>query len=222
MRDMTIDAAIGRRERKKQATRESLIEAAFALFIGKGFDATTVEEIADAVDVSSRTFFRYFASKEDVVLTFQEEQQTMFIECFRARPADEPVVTALKHAAVEVANACEQGIAGFDPRRFAALQSLMETSPAVLASSLQHQQKKQQQVAEAVAARMGADPAVDLRPHVVAAIANCGIRAAADCWQQDPGIFGTFSDAIDKAFTLLEDGVNYPAVTPPESTPTPE
>src|SRR3954447_2092266 len=112
-------ATPGRRERKKQRTREALVDAAFRLFQEKGFEASTVEEIADAVDVSSRTFFRYFVSKEDVVLTFQEEQQTMFIECFRARPADEPVVTALKHAAVEVANACEQGIAGFDPRRFA-------------------------------------------------------------------------------------------------------
>src|SRR3954469_6672025 len=99
----------GRRERKKQRTREALVNAAFRLFSEKGFEATTVEEIADAVDVSSRTFFRYFASKEDVVLTFQEEQQAMFLERLRARPATEPVVTALKHAAIEVASACEKG-----------------------------------------------------------------------------------------------------------------
>src|SRR5258707_3985732 len=139
---MTAEAAIGRRERKKQATRESLIEAAFGLFTDKGFEATTVEEIADAVDVSSRTFFRYFASKEDVVLTFQDEQQVMFLELFRARPAEEPVVTALKRAAVEVARACEEGVAGFDSQRFTCLQQLMETSPAVMASSLQHQHQK--------------------------------------------------------------------------------
>lgn len=209
---MTAEAAIGRRERKKQATRESLIEAAFGLFTDKGFEATTVEEIADAVDVSSRTFFRYFASKEDVVLTFQEEQQVMFLELFRARPAEEPVVTALKRAAIEVARACEEGIAGFDSQRFTCLQQLMETSPAVMASSLQHQQQKQQLVAEAVAERMGVDPATDLRPHVVSAFANCGIRAASDCWQHGRlNGFGTLSEAIEQTFSLLEEGVNYPS-----------
>jgi AcrR family transcriptional regulator len=219
MRDMTIDAAIGRRERKKQATRESLIEAAFALFVDKGFEATTVEEIADAVDVSSRTFFRYFASKEDVVLTFQEEQQAMFLERFRARPAAEPVVTALKHAAIDVATASEQGAGGFDPRRFVAVMKMMESSPAVMASSLQHQQKKQELIVAAVAERMGVDPATDLRPHVVGAIANCGVRSAADCWQHDSEQFGSFSEAIAKAFALLEAGVNYPAAVPAEAAP---
>ncbi|MEO5873636.1 MAG: TetR family transcriptional regulator [Streptosporangiaceae bacterium] len=209
---MTIDAAVGRRERKKQATRESLIEAAFAIFVDKGFDATTVEEIADAVDVSSRTFFRYFASKEDVVLTFQEEQQAMFIARFEARPPAEPVLTALKHAAIEVAHACETGVSGFDPARFVALKTIMETSSSVLASSLQHQQQKQQVVAEAIAARMGVDPADDLRPHVVAAIANCGMRTAADCWEQGgSGPFGSLSDVIRQAFTLLEESINYPS-----------
>jgi AcrR family transcriptional regulator len=211
MRGMTAEAAIGRRERKKQATRESLIEAAFGLFADKGFEATTVEEIADAVDVSSRTFFRYFASKEDVVLTFQEEQQVMFLELFRARPAEEPVVTALKRAAIEVARACEEGT-GFDPQRFTCMQQLMETSPAVMASSLQHQQQKQLLIVEAVAERMGVDPATDLRPHVVSAFANCGIRVASDCWQQGRlNGFGTFSEAIEQAFSLLEEGVNYPS-----------
>src|SRR3954464_5075388 len=103
----------GRRERKKQATREALIDAAFKLFGEKGFEATTVEEIADAVDVSSRTFFRYFASKEDVALSFQEDQNEAGLAMLAARPREEPVVTALRRAVVEIARACERGELGF-------------------------------------------------------------------------------------------------------------
>src|SRR3954464_7668072 len=98
----------GRRERKKQRTREALINAAFQLFQEKGFAATTVEEIADEVDVSSRTFFRYFSSKEDVVLTFQEEQFATMLAALAARPASEPVMTALRTTAVSVLRACEE------------------------------------------------------------------------------------------------------------------
>src|SRR5690242_18367032 len=90
-------ATAGRRERKKQRTREALVDSAFRLFAEKGFEATTVEEIADAVDVSSRTFFRYFASKEDVLLTFQDEQFCAMKAAFAARPADEPMISAVRH-----------------------------------------------------------------------------------------------------------------------------
>src|SRR3954467_1362276 len=126
----------GRRERKKQRTREALIDTAFRLFQAKGFEATTVEEIADEVDISSRTFFRYFSSKEDVVLTFQEEQFATMMEELAARPASEPVMTALRNAAVSVLRACEDGDYGLDPERFGCLRAMMESSPAVFGRSL--------------------------------------------------------------------------------------
>src|SRR5256714_941819 len=90
----------GLRERKKQRTRDALVDAAFALFRRKGFEATTIDEIADAVDVSPRTFFRYFESKEDVALTLLDLQFSTIYEEFAARPAHEPVLTALRHATV--------------------------------------------------------------------------------------------------------------------------
>src|SRR6266545_6261256 len=162
----THPATTGRRERKKQRTREALIDAAFTLFAEKGFEATTVEEIADKVDVSSRTFFRYFSSKEDVVLTFQEEQFAAMTAALAARPAGEPVITAMRNAGVAVMRACEEGAYGFDPKKFICVQQLMESSPTVFARTLEHGQKKQAEITRLVAERMGVDPADDLRPHV--------------------------------------------------------
>jgi AcrR family transcriptional regulator len=203
----------GRRERKKQRTREALVEVAFDLFQEKGFEATTVEEIADAVDVSSRTFFRYFASKEDVVLTFQEEQFAALLEALAARPAEEPVMTALRNASVGVVRACEEGEYGFDPERFVCIQELLETSTAVLARSLEHGQKKQAEMTRVIAERMGVDPAEDLRPHVAAGAASCAFRSTFEAFACGAAERGRFSDAIEKIFALLEEGVNYPSKT---------
>ncbi|GAA2093714.1 TetR family transcriptional regulator [Actinomadura alba] len=201
----------GRRERKKRRTREALVEAAFELFQEKGFDATTVEEIADAVDVSSRTFFRYFASKEEVVLTFQEEQFAAVLEELLARPAGEPVMTALRKTCVSVLRACEDGAFGFDPERFVCIQEMMESSPAVLGRSLEHGQKKQADLTRLIAQRMGVDPSTDLRPHVAAGAATCAFRSAFDAWAM--GVTGDkrFSDVLAEIFRLLEEGINYPS-----------
>ncbi|RFS85048.1 TetR family transcriptional regulator [Actinomadura spongiicola] len=198
----------GRRERKKQRTREALVDAAFALFAEKGFDATTVEEIADAVDVSSRTFFRYFASKEDVALTFQEEQTHAVIDALATRPADEPIMTALRHTVVGIARACENGELGFDPQRFECLHQMMRDSPSLMAGSLERAQKKQALITQVIGERLGLDPATDLRPHVIASATMCGFQSAAEAVRRFPGAFGSVSEAVDQAFAVLEQGLN--------------
>jgi AcrR family transcriptional regulator len=77
---------VGLRDRKKERTRSRLLDVALSLFEEKGFDATTVEEIAAAAEVAPRTLFRYFTSKEDLVLLGQDAENRQIAERLRLRP----------------------------------------------------------------------------------------------------------------------------------------
>ena len=72
MFDEELTATEGRRERKRRETRERIEHAAMTLFLDRGFDATTIEDIAESADVSKRSFFDYFPSKEEVVFAWQD------------------------------------------------------------------------------------------------------------------------------------------------------
>lgn len=200
----------GLRERKKQRTRCALIDAAFALFQRKGFDATTVDEIAEAVDISPRTFFRYFASKEEVALSLVDEQLGALVDRLAQRPADEPALTALHRAAVEVIRSCENGENGFDPAQFESVQHLVAASPALAAHSLEQGSARLAELSRVLADRMGTDPRTDPRPSLVASVGICAVQTAVNAWREhDPD--AKSSDLADRAFQLIADGINYPA-----------
>ncbi len=165
---MTDSAA--RRGRPPGTSRRELEVIALRLFAEQGFEETTVDEIAGAVDISPRTFFRYFTSKEDLALAPLNQQLTAFLAAFSARPGDEAVTTALRRAAVGVLEACEAGADGFDVARFCDMHALLARSPALRAVCPQHGTALLDELAGAVGARMGVDPVVDPRPHLVASV----------------------------------------------------
>ncbi|MEV4178861.1 helix-turn-helix domain-containing protein [Nonomuraea sp. NPDC049709] len=86
---------VGLRERKKQRTRQALIEAALRLFEEKGFEETTLAEIAARAEVSTRTFFSYFVSKEDVVFYDSQSRLDLAVAALAARKPDESVTDLL-------------------------------------------------------------------------------------------------------------------------------
>jgi AcrR family transcriptional regulator len=88
------------RERKKAAAESALQKAALDLFEQKGYDATTIEEIVAEADVSRRTFFRYFGSKEEVVFKGTSEDLEVLRRLVRERPKDESDLAAVKNAVV--------------------------------------------------------------------------------------------------------------------------
>jgi AcrR family transcriptional regulator len=194
----------GLRERKKQRTREALIDAAHALFCANGFEATTIDQIAEAVEVSSRTFFRYFTSKEDVALSLADEQIAAVLEAFAAQPADMPVLTAMRTAAVEVLRAYEADA------RFHSLQNLISVSPALTAARVERGTARFDEVTRLIGARMGVDPAADPRPYLVASVALCAVQTAVVAWRA-AGHQAPESELTRQAFDLLSTGLDYPA-----------
>ncbi|GLY87845.1 TetR family transcriptional regulator [Actinoallomurus iriomotensis] len=96
----TSRARPGLRERKKARTRATIQACAMRLFREQGYDATTIEQIIDAAEVSETTFFRYFPTKEDVVL--HDDYDPMLIEAFQAQPPGMSPVSALRAAFAKV------------------------------------------------------------------------------------------------------------------------
>ncbi|UJW28451.1 TetR family transcriptional regulator [Saccharothrix sp. AJ9571] len=195
---------LGLRARKKQRTREALIDAAHELFCVNGFEGTTIDQIAEAVEVSSRTFFRYFTSKEDVALALADEQITAVLEAFAAQPAGLPVLTAMRTAAVEVVRTYEA------EARFHSLQNLISLSPALAAARVERGAARIDAVARLVGDRMGVDPAVDRRPHLVASVALCAVQTTVAAWRA-AGAQAPESELLGQAFDLLSTGLDYPA-----------
>ncbi|MFF8768991.1 TetR family transcriptional regulator [Kitasatospora sp. NPDC015120] len=197
----------GLRARKKQRTRDALIEAAHRLFLGQGFARTTVDEIAGAVDISQRTFFRYFANKDEVALAVLAEAEDHFIRQLRARPAAETPLQALRAAIV---GSWREHGAGRDtgPRSVTAaleLIRMIEDTPTLLAAHLRRVTEQERVLIGIIAEREGVDPAEDLRPAVLAAAFGGVLRAAHLSWsadQEDTGPEGMIA-LIDRHFDQL-------------------
>ncbi|MEV5573977.1 TetR family transcriptional regulator [Spirillospora sp. NPDC052269] len=177
----------GLRERKKRQTRTALVDAAVELFLAQGYDATTVDEIVAAVHVSQRTFFRYFATKEDVVTGFLAEHDQWFTEQLTNRPADERPFTAL----FETLRLVLKEIAEADPEeteRFRRVRRVLEAEPALKAAQMARYKHTEDRLARIIADREGVDPDADPRPEMVVAFYTGVTRVAfercahADVW----------------------------------------
>lgn len=174
----TATCTPGRRERKKAATRAALVEAAVRLGSEHGPEHVTVEQIADAADVAPRTFFNYFASKEDAIADGDSASANALVAAFEARPAEEPVLDALRHAMRAVVEA-----PGYRERVLRMRR--LRGNPSLLARRIAAFVAHERELAAAVAVRSGTDPVRDLYPWLVAGAAVSGLRIVAEHWLGD-------------------------------------
>jgi AcrR family transcriptional regulator len=191
----------GLRERRKALTASELEAAAYRLFGERGFDNVTVDDIAAEADVSRRTFFRYFASKEDVLLADHFVQLARLREAMASRPDDEPIVTALRNAVLTLTTDFEER-----KEKVVIRARLMRDTPSLQARSLVHQKLWEDAMQEMVADRLGVDPVKDLRPGVVAAAALAAMRVAFTIWLT-AGCDGDVIALTTEALDLLDGGL---------------
>jgi AcrR family transcriptional regulator len=176
------DTNMGLRERKKLRTRAELTDAAFRLFVERGFDGTTIEDIVGEVEVSPRTFFRYFDSKEDVVIGFFDDMGLELFELLEARPEDEAPFAAVRDALGSLT-----AVYAAEADRVLAAKQLSHETPAIRARLLDKHARWENGVTDVLARRLGVDPARDPRPRLIAAVALAAFSTAVTTWCASSG-----------------------------------
>jgi AcrR family transcriptional regulator len=196
------DRPCGLRERKKARTRASLRAHALRLFGEQGYQATTVEQIAAAAEVSPSTFFRYFPTKEDLVL--QDDMDTRMIEALERQPAGLGPITAVRAASREVFASYTEADLDLIQQNMALTLSV----PEVRARALDEFARTIAVMGEALAKRSGR-PTDDLTVRTLAgAIIGVimSITLPWDGWSDPQNMEETFG-RIDTALGLLEAGL---------------
>jgi AcrR family transcriptional regulator len=202
----------GLREKKKQRLRDELIAASLVLFEKNGFDATTIDDMARAVGVSRRTFFRYFETKEDVVTAWFEKPRVGLAETLEARPLDEPPLESLRWAFAHVAGT-------YEAHRAEALvvERIVASTPSLRGHKLARLANHGTVLAEVFARRLGMDPVDDLLPRWLGRVALAAGSSALETWVARGGK-GSLRALIDEAMRLLAMGA-MPAQTGPAWAP---
>lgn len=171
------------RERKKQRTRDALLRAAVELFTTRGYERTTVDDIADAVDVSQRTFFRYYAGKEEAALALQELVVARFVAAVRERPAAEAPMEALKQAVLEGWQTLNEVIEAVVPvELYLRMYRVIESTPVLLAAHLRRNMEIEEAMARVLAEREGLDVEADPRPRLAVAVFGGVMRVTERQW----------------------------------------
>jgi AcrR family transcriptional regulator len=191
-------SSLGLRERKKLRTHLAIQRQALRLFRKQGYEATTIEQIAAAAEVSATTFFRYFRSKEDVVL--HDALDPVFMAAFEAQPAELSLAAAFRRALHDVYD-------GLSPEELAEerqRQELIQATPELLAGMLSGLTTAIEQIVAIIARRSGRG-SDDI---AVVALAGAVIGAGIAVWLTEPsGDIAQYFDRYDAALTQLEAGL---------------
>jgi AcrR family transcriptional regulator len=196
----------GLRARNRARTRDDIIEAALGLFEGRGYDATTCEDIAAAADVSVRTFFRYFDAKVDVLVAGRSDEegpQAVIAEVLD-RPAGEQPVAVLRRA-------LRHPIGVLESQRDLVVRQVrvMMATPSLETFRREQFHRFEDPLAAAIATRLGRQPG-DLDARLLAAATAAVLRISIERWVASGARQETLRPLVDEAFDRLEHGLRAP------------
>jgi AcrR family transcriptional regulator len=163
------------RDRQRAQIRADIRRAAFRLFIERGYDAVTTEEIASAAGVSSRTFFRHVPTKEELLLAPVRHGGTAIVGLLEERPATEPPDVALINAIITRTRSF--GVADTEEWRAALL-----VAPDLLSKLTVHLPADKERATKLIAVRMGASSDSDIRPALLVQLAFAAADFAFQQW----------------------------------------
>ncbi|WP_236791748.1 TetR family transcriptional regulator [Amycolatopsis sp. GM8] len=191
------------RDRTRRAVQQEIAEAATALFAERGFEATTIGDIAAAVGMSQSSVFRYFGTKEEIVLGKFGFVVDDMLATLRARPAGEPVWTSLRAAIDVLVSLADLPV---NEQLVAPVHRMIFETPALSAGYLQKLQDLQEAVVAELRARAEAAgkpyAAGDPAPRALTAAAFGCLVAAQHSWL-DSGAKGSYAEAIDRAMATI-------------------
>ncbi|MCL7460892.1 TetR family transcriptional regulator [Micromonospora echinofusca] len=203
MTSASMEPTPGRRDRKKRRTRAALTEAALRLVAERGLAQVTVEEISEAADVSPRTFFNYFACKDDALVGDQAGDAARLVARLAAVPPEVPVLTALRTALDDVIDEVRA-----ERELWCLRMDVVARNPALLPRLVAGNAETERAIVEVVAARVGVDPDHGY-PALVTAVTGAVLRTAMTRWAAHPAQ-PDLADLVDEAFAALAAGLPQP------------
>ena len=191
----------GLRERKKADTRAALAAATLRLAADHGWAAVTVEAIAAAADVSYRTFFNYFSSKEEALLAPGGPDHPRLSTRLRALPAELDQLAAVRAAVQQEIVELEA-----DPGQLRERMTVLMTTPSLLPRLIEMGAADERELALAIAERTGLDADTDLLPALLAAVVSAALRVSLLRWQAQGGTT-PLTALVDEALDAVAAGL---------------
>lgn len=185
----------GLRERKRRQTRQRIIDAGLKLFLANGFEATTLDAIAEAADISRRTFFYYFKSKEDIVLAYQSGSIERLRDVIVSESPDRPPLDVVRNALVKLTSA-------YSAEEMLPIDRLMTSTESLRARKQAHY-VAQEQALFAALCEVWPQPKRRAGLRIVAMVSIGAVRLSLEAWRQD-GSKRPVKEYLQDAFAALK------------------